>query len=165
VSGRPLIVEKRKWDGSVSARWIARFRRDGRRLTWWTPAGTPRTHPRSDRQETTTHLEVSATCGDGWIATAILDADGRLIRYKVDATAGAEAELDGVLAFIDLDLDLGIEDGEVGVTDLIEFARRAEEMGYPPGTLSAVVTALDKALQRHRLGDWPFDGSLLRPPG
>ena len=133
MSGRPLIVEKRKWDGSVSARWTADSRRAGPRLTSWTPAGTQRTHPRSSRQETTSHLEVSATCGDGWIVTAILDADGRLARYEVDATAGNEAERDGVLAFIDLDLDLIIEDGEAGVTDLIEFARRAEEMGYPPG--------------------------------
>ena len=149
----------------MSARWTADFRREGQRLTWWTPAGTPRTHPRSGQKEITTHLEVSATCGDGWIVTAILAADGRLVRYKVDATAGDEAERDGALAFIDLDLDLIIEDGEAGVTDLIEFARRAEEMGYPPGTLSAVVAALDKALQRHRLGHWPFDGSLLGPPG
>ena len=78
VSGRPLIIEKRKWDGSVSARWTALFHRDGARLTWRTPVGTTRSHPRTGRQETTEHLEVSATCGDGWIATAVLDADGRL---------------------------------------------------------------------------------------
>jgi hypothetical protein len=33
-------------------------------------------------------------------------------------------------------------------------------MGYPPGLLSAVVLALDRALDRQRRGDWPFDGSL-----
>ena len=51
------------------------------------------------------------------------------------------------------------------MTDLIEFAERREEMGYPPGMLSAVVVALDKALRRHRRGDWPFDGSLLGHAG
>ena len=152
VSGRPVIIEKRKWDGSVSARWTALFHRDGARMAWRTPTGTIRSHPRTGRQETTEHLEVSATCGDGWIVTAVLDADGRLLRYEV-------------LAFIDLDLDLVISDHTAVVTDLIEFAERREEMGYPPGMLSAVVVALDKALRRHRRGDWPFDGSLLELAG
>ena len=165
VSGRPVIIEKRKWDGSVSARWTALFHRDGARMAWRTPTGTIRSHPRTGRQETTEHLEVSATCGDGWIVTAVLDADGRLLRYEVDATAGDEAERDGILAFIDLDLDLVISDHTAVVTDLIEFAERREEMGYPPGMLSAVVVALDKALRRHRRGDWPFDGSLLELAG
>jgi len=165
VSGRPLIIEKRKWDGSVSARWTALFQRDGARLTWRTPIGTSRSHPRTGEQETTEHLEVSATCSDGWIVTAILDADGRLLRYEVDATAGDEAERDGILAFIDLELDLVIRDQTAVVTDLIEFAERREEMGYPPGMLSAVVVALDGALRRHRRGDWPFDGSLLELAG
>lgn len=165
VSGRPVIIEKRKWDGSVSARWTALFHRDGGRMAWRTPTGTIRSHPRTGRQETTEHLEVSATCGDGWIVTAVLDADGRLLRYEVDATAGDEAERDGILAFIDLDLDLVISDHTAVVTDLIEFAERREEMGYPPGMLSAVVVALDKALRRHRRGDWPFDGSLLELAG
>ncbi|HSJ72840.1 MAG TPA: DUF402 domain-containing protein [Miltoncostaeaceae bacterium] len=160
MSGRPLIIEKRKWDGSVSARWTARFQRDGARMTWRTPPGTPREHPRSGRHETTEHLEVSATCGEGWIVTAVIDADGELLRYEVDATAGQEVERDGVLAFIDLDLDLEINEGAAEVTDLMQFAERREQMGYPPGMLSAVVTALDKALRRHRRGDWPFDGSL-----
>jgi uncharacterized protein len=160
VTGRPVIIEKRKWDGSVSARWTAQFRRDGARLTWRTPPGTERAHPRSGRRETTEHLEVSATCGEGWIVTAVIGGDGGLTRYEVDATAGQEVERDGVLAFIDLDIDLEIDEGTVVVTDLIEFAERREQMGYPPGMLSGVVIALDKALRRHRRGDWPFDGSL-----
>jgi predicted esterase len=71
-----------------------------------------------------------------------------------------EALRDGVLAFIDLDVDMEIEEGVVEVTDLVEFAERREQMGYPPGLLSAVVLALDRALDRQRRGDWPFDGSL-----
>ncbi len=160
MTGRPVIIEKRKWDGSVSARWTAQFLRDGARLTWRTPAGTERAHPRSGRRETTELLEVSATCGEGWIVTAVIDGDGALARYEVNATAGGEVEHDGVLAFIDLDIDLEIEQGTVVVTDLIQFAERREQMGYPPGMLSAVVIALDRALWRHRRGDWPFDGSL-----
>jgi hypothetical protein len=104
--------------------------------------------------------EEPAACGEGWIATAVMDGDAELLRYEVDATAGDEVERDGVLAFIDLDIDLEIEGGTALVSDLVQFAERREEMGYPPGLLSAVVVALDKALRRHRQGDWPFDGSL-----
>jgi uncharacterized protein len=159
---RPVVIEKRKWDGSVSARWSALFWREGRRLTWLTPAGTERAHPRSGRPETTRHTEVSATCGAGWIVTALLDADGDLIRYEVDATAAGEVERDGILAFIDLDLDLQIGQGTAAVSDLLEFAERREEMGYPPGTLSGAVLALDDALGRSRRAEWPFDGSLVQ---
>jgi protein associated with RNAse G/E len=92
--------------------------------------------------------------------TAVIGDDGQAVRYEVDATAGDEALHDGVLAFIDLDVDMDIEEGVVEVTDLVEFAERRERMGYPPGLLSAVVLALDRALDRRRRGDWPFDGSL-----
>jgi hypothetical protein len=158
--GRPVTVEKRKWDGSVSARWTALLTREGPRMTWRTPPGTERARPRRGRTETTDHLEVSASCGEGWIVTAVIGADGEPARYEIDATAGEEVERDGVLAFTDLDLDMEVEEGAVAVTDLMQFAERREQMGYPPGLLSAAVLALDRALDRHRRGDWPFDGSL-----
>jgi hypothetical protein len=160
LSGLAVTIEKRKWDGSISARWPARLQRDGGRLTWRTPPGTERTRPRKGRTETTEHLEVSATCGEGWIVTAFIGDEGEVMRYEVDATTGDEVDQDGVVAFIDLDVDMEIEDGAVEVNDLVEFAERREQMGYPPGMLSAIVVALDRALDRHRRGDWPFDGSL-----
>ena len=170
MSWYPAVIEKRKWDGSVSARWPALLARDGERITWITPAGTIRRRPRRGGDETTRRLEVSATRGGGWIATAIIDADGRLSHYHVDATRGGEAQRDGVLAFIDLDIDLRLGDGGPAVADLIEFAARRQEMAYPPGLLSQAVIALDDALNRHWRGEWPFDGSLVRlgaedPPG
>ena len=160
-----VVIEKRKWDGSVSARWSARLDEDGARTVWRTPAGTLRLHPRTGREEVVERLEVAATCGRGWIVSAIVDSDGGLVRYEVDATTGGEVVRDGVLAFIDIDLDLDIRGGEAVVRDLIEFAERREEMGYPPGLLSSAVIALDDALGRHRRGEWPFDGSLLEDPG
>jgi len=152
-----VVIEKRKWDGSVSARWPARLDEDGARTVWRTPAGTLRLHPRTGREEVVERLEVAATCGRGWIVSAIVDGDGGLVR--------GEAVRDGVLAFIDIDLDLDIRGGEAVVRDLIEFAERREEMGYPPGLLSSAVIALDDALGRHRRGEWPFDRSLLEDPG
>jgi hypothetical protein len=80
-------------------------------MTWITPAGTIRRRPRRGRDETTTRLEVSATCGRGWIVTAVLDTEGGLLRYDVDATGGDEVERGGLVAFVDLDLDLRLGDG------------------------------------------------------
>jgi hypothetical protein len=161
VRRRPVIIEKRKWDGFVSARWRALFARDGGRMTWITPAGTIRRRPRRGGDETTTRLEISATCGRGWIVTAVLDTEGGLVRYDVDATSGGEVERGGLVAFVDLDLDLRVGNGAPAVADLIEFAQRREEMGYPSGLLSRAVLALDDALTRHWHGAWPFDGSLV----
>jgi hypothetical protein len=157
-----VVIEKRKWDGSVTARWPALVARDGERTTWITPAGTIRRRPRRGGDETVIRLEVSATSGSGWIVTAILEPDGALSHYHVDATAGGELPRGGVLAFTDLDLDLRLGDGVPSVADLAEFAERREEMGYPAGLLSRAVLALDDALTRYWHGAWPFDGSLIR---
>lgn len=158
----PVVIEKRKWDGTVSARWAALLARDGDRLTWITPAGTIRRRPRRGGDETTTRLEVSATLGSGWVATAVIDAEGLLSHYHVDATGGGEVARDGVMGYVDLDLDLRLGDGDPAVADLVEFAQRREEMGYPAGLLSRAVIALDDALTRYWHGAWPFDGSLVR---
>lgn len=162
MSARPITIEKRKWDGSLSARWTARFTRDGPRAIWWTPRGTRREHPRrgDDQSEITPYDEVSATTGAGWLVTAVLGPGRRTIRYEVDATAGDERESGDVFAFVDLDLDLELAVGTTVVTDLIQFAERRSEMGYPPGLLTAATAALDAALKLHREGEWPFDGSL-----
>jgi hypothetical protein len=46
-----LTIEKRKWDGTVSARWPAELLCDGERLVWRTAAGTRRERPRRGRSE------------------------------------------------------------------------------------------------------------------
>ncbi len=137
------------------------FTRRDDRVVWHTPAGTRRERPRRDRCEITPCPEASAGRGAGWIATAVITHDGRLVRYEVDATVGGEMERDGVFAFIDLDLDLEIDADGVIVKDLIEFAERRAAMGYPPGLLRRAVAALEEARSLHRARLWPFDGSLL----
>jgi hypothetical protein len=156
-----VLVEKRKWDGSVSARWEADLRRSGGRVVLVTAPGTRRERPRRGEVEVTRCLEVSASHGAGWLVTAVAGADGTLVRYEVDATVGDEEPRGDVFAFVDLDLDLEIEGGEPRVEDLADFAERRRAMGYPPGLLTHAATALDDALARWRRRDWPFDGSLL----
>jgi hypothetical protein len=158
-----LTIEKRKWDGTVSARWPADSRSDGERLVWRTPAGTRRERPRRGESEVVEQEERSATCGAGWVVTAVVDARGGLVRYEVDATLGGERPWDGLFVFMDIDLDLEIAGDEETVQDLIQFARRREAMDYPPLLLGAALSGLDDALARSRAGRWPFDGSLLGP--
>lgn len=156
-----MLIEKRKWDGTVSARWEAELRRDGDRVVFVTPAGTRRERPRTGEVEVTRRREASASGGAGWIVTAFAAGDGEPARYTVDATMGDERPSGGMFAFIDLDLDLEIADGEVVVEDLLQFAQRRRTMGYPAGLLTHAAAALGDALDRHRRGAWPFDGSLL----
>lgn len=160
-----VVVEKRKWDGSVSARWPARLWREGDRTHWWTPAGTRRAHVRRGEDEVTRQDEHTASEGRGWITTAVLGADGAVARYAVDATVGGEREADGVFAFVDLDLDLEIAGGRLEVRDLAEFAERRRTMGYPDAVMRAALRSLDAARALHDAGDWPFDGSLAVPGG
>lgn len=160
TGAHPVIVEKRKWDGSVSARWPARLWREGARTHWWTPAGTRRVHVRRGEEEVTDLAERTASEGRGWIATAVLTGDGAIARYEVDATVGDEREVDGVFAFVDLDLDLAIAGGRVEVQDLAEFAGRRRTMGYPDQIMRAALRSLDEARALHAAGRWPFDGSL-----
>lgn len=156
-----MIIEKRKWDGSVSARWTADFARHGDRVVWTTPIGTVRERPRRGGAEVTRLGEVSASRCTGWIVTALQTADRQLVRYEVDATAGGEAERDGVFAFVDLDLDLEIEGDTTVVKDLIEFVERRALMGYPPDLLRRAAESLEEARLLHARARWPFDGSLL----
>jgi hypothetical protein len=156
-----VLIEKRKWDGSVSARWVADLRRDDGRIVFVTPPGTRRERPRRGGVEVTRCLEVSGSGGAGWIVTAVAGADGALVRYEVDATVGDEERRGDVFAFVDLDLDLEIAGGKARVEDLMDFAERRRTMGYPPGLLTHATAALDDALARWRRGAWPFDGSLL----
>lgn len=162
-AAHPAVVEKRKWDGSVSARWAVRLWLDGRRTHWWTPAGTRRAHLRRGEEEITVLPERTATEGRGWIATAVLAAGGGVARYEVDATVGGEREVDGVFAFVDLDLDLEIVGGRPEVQDLAEFAARRRTMGYPDAVMRGALRSLDEARALHETGRWPFDGSLAVP--
>lgn len=164
MTRRATLIEKRKWDGTVSARWTAVLWREGDRILWWTPLGTVRDEPRKGGTERVGRHELSASCGRGWIVHAILTGEGALVRYEVDATAGGEEVVDGCFSFIDLDLDLEIREGSLEVQDLIEFAERGRTMGYPPHTLSAAIAALEEARELHRTRSWPFDGALLSLP-
>jgi protein associated with RNAse G/E len=162
----PITVEKAKWDGSVSARWPALLLpARAPVLMWRTAAGTAIARPRKETVERAEHDMVSVTAGGCWVATALLGPDGRPASYEVDACAPVEPVRDGLLRYVDLDLDLEIDDAEIRLLDQEQFRRRAVEMGYPDDVRECAWAALRDAAERYGARRWPFDGELSPDPG
>lgn len=160
-AGAPITVEKAKWDGSVSARWRALLLPARPPVqAWRTAAGTPIARPRKGTVERAEHDEVSVTTGRCWVVTALLGPDGRPASYEVDACAPVEPARDGLLRYVDLDLDLELGDGEIRLLDQEQFVRRAAEMGYPDAMRDCAWAALRDAADRYAERRWPFDGAL-----
>jgi len=158
-----VVVEKRKWDGTVSARWAARVvSREASVWCWRTDIGTIRERPRLDALEVVTQEELSVAGQGWWVLTAFLDADGRIERMKVDAATPVTAETDRLLWFVDLDLDLQIEGSSVIVRDEDVLVRRAREMGYPPEVCGRARAALEDVAARWATRRWPFDAALIQ---
>jgi hypothetical protein len=157
----PITVEKAKWDGSVSARWPALLLPARAPVqSWRTAAGTAIERPRKGTVERAEREQLAVTAGGCWVVTAQLGTDGRPGAYEVDACAPVEPARDGVLRFIDLDLDLELEDGGIRLLDREQFRRRAAEMGYPDPMRDCAWAALRDAAERYLAGRWPFDGAL-----
>jgi hypothetical protein len=159
-----VTIEKRKWDGSVAARWTARLlETEAGRLCWLAPAGTRRDRPRRGEVEVLASPEIGATeAGAWWVVTAHADGSGQRLRYKVDAATPLSRPSVDTLVFVDLDLDLQLDAGSEELQDAAQFARRAREMGYPAPVRDGAWRGLDEAVRRFRQGRWPFDGSLAK---
>ena len=161
VTTLPVTVEKLKWDGSVSARsvgWLLDDE-DGRRC-WLLPAGLPRERPRLGRVERPRADTVYVAAGTWWVLSGQLHADGWITRYTVDAALSPASPVEGWLRWIDLDLDLTFEDGSFDLLDEADFARRAEQMGYPPQVCDGAWHGINDAARRWADRSWPFDGWL-----
>jgi len=160
------VIEKRKWDGTVSARWAAQLAsRPPSVWSWRTVAGTIRERPRRGGLEVVAQEEFSIAGRGWWVLTAFLGADGRAERLKVDAATPVTAQPDPLLWFCDLDIDLQIDGSAVVVCDEDVLLRRAREMAYPQEVCCRARAALDDVTARYLAQRWPFDGSLapLRP--
>jgi hypothetical protein len=160
--GTPVIVEKRKWSGPPSARWPARLLRGEKgRMVLLTEAGARRERPRRGRVELARDDEVAASTGGWWIATRV----GGRPEWKVDACTPLSAGPDGVVRFVDLDVDLRLGPGpRVAVADVLQGVRRATSWRYPPTYVLRALAGLADALARRVLGRWPFDGTLPAAP-
>ena len=153
-----MTVEKRKWGGRVSSRWIAHVTSEGGgRLSWRTPMGTVQERPeRASR--TVRETQHSAATGGWFVATRL--GPGHARRWKIDAATPTTVRADAI-SFVDLDLDVVLGPGHrIAVHDLGQFATRAWREGYPPALVVRAVLGVVEALARAATRRWPFDGSL-----
>lgn len=161
--GRRALIEKRKRDGSVAARWEASVvDRPPGPWCWFTARDTVRAHPRSDRHEVVGSHERTLAGNDWWVLTAHIGDTGAIDWMKVDAAASVAAGPDGCVWFCDLDIDLIIGPAGIQLRDEGDFARNAITMGYPTGMRLRADQALADVTVRHATRHWPFDGSLNR---
>lgn len=157
-----VVIEKRKWDGTVSARWAARLvSRPPSVWSWRTDVGTIRERPRLDGLEVVANEEVSLAGRGWWVLTAVLGPDRDIERMKVDAATPVTAGPDRLIWFCDLDIDLQIDGGALTLRDQDVMLRRAREMSYPQSVCRRAHAALDEVTECFVARRWPFDGALL----
>jgi hypothetical protein len=161
AAGSRIAIEKRKWDGTISSRssgWLLDDL-DGARC-WLVPAGTADERPRLGRVEHPAADTILVAAGTWWIVSVKLGADGEPGPYRVDAGLSPGRPYEGVLRWVDLDLDLILQGSDVELRDHADFQDRARTMAYPPEVREGAWSGIHDAAYRHGTGMWPFDGSL-----
>ena len=103
---------------------------------------------------------IAVAAGAWWIVSLRLGPDGEPGPYRVDAGLSPGRPYEGVLRWVDLDLDLILAGGDVELRDHADFRRRARTMAYPPEVREGAWNGIHDAAYRHGTGMWPFDGSL-----
>ena len=156
-------VEKRKWDGSVSAVDTARpLAVPGGSSAWIVPAGSRRERPAWGATEVVATDELwVARPGEWWVLCGYTDASRSFTGYKVHASAPFETpERDDEIVWIDLDLDFEVTGDDVEIEDEAQFHDHARTMGYPDEVVRGAWSGISTIAARYTTGDWPFDGSM-----
>jgi hypothetical protein len=158
-------VEKRKWDGSVSAVDTAySLAVPDDMSAWLILAGSRRERPGSGATEVVECDELwVAVPGEWWVLCGYTDTARSLTGYKVHATAPFEApRTDDEIVWLDLDLDFEIHGDDVALQDEGQFHDHARTMGYPDHIVRGAWSGISTIAARYTNGDWPFDGSLQK---
>jgi len=173
---RPVLVRKRKHDGSVRVEWegeLVGLVGDRWQVVHHDAARHRRRHAtRGEEGRLPPHalhwlgLDVPLTI------LCAHDAGGGLLGAKCDAALPA-VEAAGVLEFVDLDVDLVVgADGRATLKDEAVYARDAAALAYDASTDAAVAAGIALARALLAAGAAPFDGSgerllahLLAPGG
>jgi hypothetical protein len=157
-------VEKRKWDGTVSAVDIGQPV-DGVAglVAWHVPTGSERQRPSADRVEAVTGDEIWAAEVGSWWVLCGYTADGTVVGFKVHAAAPFESpRSDEAIMWIDLDLDFEVSGDAVEIEDEAEFHEHARTMGYPDDVVRGAWSGISWIAARYTTGEWPFDGTIQR---
>ena len=156
-------MEKRKWDGTVSAVDSAHgLAVPGDVSVWFVRAGSRRDRPGAGATEVVEGDELwVAVPGEWWVLCGHMDAERSLIGYKVHATAPFEAPLsDEEIVWVDLDLDFEVIGDQVALQDEAQFHDHARTMSYPDHVVRGAWSGISMIAARYTNGDWPFDGSM-----
>jgi hypothetical protein len=156
-------VEKRKWDGTISAVDTARpLAVPGDISAWLVLAGSRRERPRNGVIESVETDELwIAVPGEWWVLCGYTDSNRSLNGYKVHAAAQFETPTsDREIVWVDLDLDFEVVGDEVGLEDEAQFHEHARTMGYPDDVVRGAWSGISTIAARYTTGDWPFDGSM-----
>jgi protein associated with RNAse G/E len=158
--GAALPVASTKYDGSLHYRYDVSVVADhGDRILAWGAAGTPMTSYRGDlvapRHLLRVHDDVS-----WWNLEVAWEPDWRPNKHYVNIALPSTWD-DGVLRFVDLDLDVSWwADGRVFLLDADEFDEHGERWGYPRDVVDGAWAAVDEVRAMIEGLVWPLDGSL-----
>jgi hypothetical protein len=158
--GTPLQVASTKYDGSLHYRYDVTVVDDrGGRMLAWGAAGTPMTSYRGElvarRHMLRVHDDVS-----WWNLEVVWEPDWRPNKHYVNIALPSTWD-DGVLRFVDLDLDVSWwADGRVFLLDVDEFDEHTQRFGYPQNVVDGAWAAVDEVRAMIEGLVFPLDGSL-----
>jgi hypothetical protein len=157
-----ISVEKRKWDGSISSRetaWLLDC--DASPLAWRVSAGTRRERPTQGDSELVEQNELWLSLPDAPVVLcSYLTPENTLERHELHAAWEPVGLNTGVLRWIDLDLDVVVEDQTVELLDEQAFMDNARTMQYPEHVVRSAWAGIAAVTARVINGDWPFNGFL-----
>jgi protein associated with RNAse G/E len=161
---REVLVEKRKWDGSISAAERGRLIVvSGPMVAWLVVAGTERQRPAKGVTEILRVDELwTAVPGQWWVLCASAGPEGTIDEFILHAAAPFGRVEEGVIRWIDLDLDLEVRGGDIEMEDEAQFHRNARTMSYPDHVVRGAWSGISRLAPRYTTGEWPFDGWLER---
>lgn len=162
--GRPIRVESTKWDGSIHYQYDALLVDEvGPLLRFFAPKGTTVRGYRGEGPMQQGLVGLFFT--DRWYNLYHnLGPVGRrgFLSY---ANVGTPAEFsDGIIRWIDLDVDVVQGEGFLSVDDEDEFAEHRELMAYPETLVQRVLETRDLLVPIASAGVFPFDRASHLPP-
>ncbi|WP_171166159.1 DUF402 domain-containing protein [Streptomyces sp. I05A-00742] len=144
-----VLVDIRKYDGTLSARWTAtRLGEDGYGVWLGTPRGVSVDSAKGGRTSRYAYVMLVPR-GEWWTATFCADPGPEMY---CDVCTVPEWDADGtVLRTVDLDLDVvRPRGGEAHVEDEDEFAEHRVRYGYPDGVVDKARQACDWLMEAGR---------------
>jgi protein associated with RNAse G/E len=154
-------IEKRKWDGTLSAVYDgALLERTGGVVAWWVPAGTVRSKPAREEVEVVADDEIwLAVPGEWWVLCARSE-QGTVNDCVLHAAAPFQIPAADRVLWTDLDLDFEVRGSEIAVEDEVQFHEHAKSMAYPDEVVRGAWSGISAIAPRYTTGEWPFDGWL-----